>query len=277
MTTALPEGFGTFTNEQIAAGQIGTGQQSYLAQFKYTVRLDNGSKKLVLYKLDEKVQEFESLDIVIYHAHQVWRLRKGSTQGLQGNTNKWPEDAQQLVAQTYDSPFSNKEGCRGNFDPTYSIYLDDRDHRKKVQKRIYVFFGIPDIIPQGEVVVGSFGFSIHDSLTSVSKSLDSDHNLPTSAVNVRMAVENATNADNESYARPAFALIWDGDKLSMSVKSVEEHQSLVAPVTAKVRRLHTAALAQPQQAQQIPAPVPQQIPAPAQALPEGFEHDDIPF
>ena len=275
---AIPEGYGTFTNEQIAAGQLDTGGGGYLSNFKYTVRLRNTGGKLAVYKGEELVGEYDNLAIILYYAHQVWRLRKGTTTGLTGDRSLWPDEMRGLVAQTYENPFSRREGCRGNFDPEYSDYLDLKEARKGVEKRIFVFMSIPDIMPAGEVAVASFGFTAHDSLTALSNKFEG-LNMPLSAAHVNLGTTTATNDNNQGYPVPQFTIMDTDGKLSMTALTVADHEENLAPITAKIRKIHGMAVrdSQTASAPQLAAPAPQELIGSSVDVSAEYQADDIPF
>lgn len=279
---AVPAAFqGQFNDSEVLGGMdVST---SYLQQYPYLLRIQPSRFEILDQKSGEIVATRDKIEkAIVFYAHAVYRLHQGTVRGNKNPMETWTDDEKTMVAQSYASPFSRSKPSRGNFDANgYGEWLDNKQLRRDVVKRLYMFMLIPGVSGKGEIVAATFGSTAGIALETVRKQL-LDASLPLPSVYMEMGVEMVTNDQGKSYPRPTFKVLRDqGGFAMMTTETSEEYRAKLRPLQQKIEETHDFAI---QQVEGSPAAVSTDAITDhdtSEALPMGVTetvHDgDIPF
>lgn len=224
-----------FSQEEIDGGvdQIG----SYTSSYPYQIRANMNSLNVVDSASGDAVHVTDTgIDkCIVFYWHPVYRLYQGAVNGVPSSA--WEDRDKELVAESFASPFS-RNGSRGNFDAAgYSRYLDNKELRKEVTKRLYVYLALPDILPRGSVAVGTFGISASFPLNSF-KNISNQQHLPSAAYFCSLGMEKQKAEGGEAFFRPTIAPIQKAGKYSYSISNREMYLKHVKPVLDSIIAKH---------------------------------------
>lgn len=275
-----------FTPDEVKGG-IDEGGNGYVAQYPLLLKLDQDTFQVVDTRTEEGkvIWEGKEVPCIIFYGHSVYRLHRGTVEGQQGDFKNWPDDMKDLVAQSLGSPFGDVQKSRGNFDVNgYGQYLDNKELRKLVSKRLYVIVRLPQAISGGELAIGTFGGSAlkpFQTYVSTVKGM----NAPLPLVKSVLGTRREKNEDGESYAQLTFRPLLDqAGNVATSVSNELEYRQKIKPVLDKVIETHKYAMKRIEQEtaggeKEVSAPAARQVAAPSGAAhfePSPGEEDMIP-
>ena len=232
----VPDSLKGFSDDQISGGMGSS--VGYLESF---------SSKMMVIDTDEfKIREgddlsegFKTLDCQILYAHQVYRLRQGHIDGVQGAFNTWSEDQKKVVAQSFAAPFAqgNVIKSRGNLDPQYSDWLDVQEKRQQLEKRYYMFLVAPSI-DASEIIPCSFGIMTFKGLDAY-KALMQKEKISMSSIITKMFLTKEKTQNGSNYYRANFEMSLDKNGQARPLyKSMEHFNSDGWPLVVSVAKKH---------------------------------------
>lgn len=275
-----------FTPDEVKGG-IDESGNGYVAQYPFLLKLDQDTFQVVDTRTEEGkvIWEGKEVPCIIFYGHSVYRLHRGTVEGQQGNFKNWPDDMKDLVAQSLGSPFGDVQKSRGNFDVNgYGQYLDNKELRKLVSKRLYLVVRLPQKITGGELAIGTFGGSALKPFQTYVASVKG-MNAPLPLIKSVLGTRREKSEDGETYAqlnlRP---LLDEAGNVATSVSNELEYRQKIKPILDKVIETHKFAMKRIEQEtaggeKEVSAPTARQISAPSSAAhfePSPGEEDVIP-
>jgi hypothetical protein len=276
-----------FTPDEVKGG-IDEGGNGYVAQYPFLLKLDQDTFQLVDTRTDEGrvIWEGKEVPCIIFYGHSVYRLHRGTVEGQQGDFKNWPDDMKDLVAQSLGSPFGDVQKSRGNFDVNgYGQYLDNKELRKLVSKRLYLIVRLPAAVSGGELAIATFGGSALKPFQVFVQQVKG-MNAPLPLIKSVLGTRREKNEDGESYAQLTFRPLLDNaGNVATTVSNELEYRQKIKPLLDKVIETHKYAMKRIEQEtasgeKEISATPPaRQVAAPAGAAhfkPSPGEEDAIP-
>ena len=276
-----------FTPDEVKGG-IDEGGGGYVAQYPLLLKLDQDTFQLIDARTDEGkvIWEGKEVPCIIFYGHPVYRLHRGTVEGQQGDFKNWPDDMKDLVAQSLGSPFGDVQKSRGNFDVNgYGQYLDNKELRKLVSKRLYLVVRLPAAVSGGELAIATFGGSalkpFQQYVTQVK-----GMNAPLPLIKSVLGTRREKNENGESYAQLTFRPLLDNaGNVATTVGNELEYRQKIKPILDKIIETHKFAMKRIEQEsasnekEVSAAPTARQVAAPASAAhfePSPGEEDVIP-
>lgn len=245
--TALQAPAGFDFDRQEILGEMGD-LGGYLSAYKKLVIAENveGEFKIIdMLSEDRKnniIGTFKEEEAIIFYAHSVYRLLRGTFNGNTDDLTKWADSDKEVLASSYNSPFvRNQNKSAGNFlkNPDYARFLE-KENRGKLTQKAYCFIMLPKLFP-GEIIPCSFGPSAWISISGLRKKLNS-LGLPLPSVRCKLSLVTDENDEKIKYKRANFELIVKNNQPIMSVKSKEEYISKIKPILESIVEIHKNAV-----------------------------------
>lgn len=293
VTTAQPAnqlklaGNFNFTADEVKGG-IDDGGAGYVDQYPFLVKLSLDEFQVIDTRSGEGHQVWagKELPCVIFYGHSVYRLHRGTVEGQQGEFENWPEDMKELVAQSLGSPFGDVQKSRGDFDAKgYSQYLDNKELRKDVSKRLYVILRLPAKITGGELALGTFGGSALKPFQGFVNTVKG-MNAPLPLIKAVIGTKNAESQTGKAYRELTFRPMTDeAGNVATTVGNELEYREKILPTLNKIIETHQYAMKRVENsssaAERPVASAARRIAAPAPASAANFEPspnepDEIP-
>lgn len=250
VTTAQPAnqlklaGNFNFTADEVKGG-IDDGGAGYVDQYPFLVKLSLDEFQVIDTRSGEGRQVWagKELPCVIFYGHSVYRLHRGTVEGTQGEFENWPEDMKELVAQSLGSPFGDVQKSRGDFDAKgYSQYLDNKELRKDVSKRLYVILRLPAKITGGELALGTFGGSAlkpFQGFVNIVKGM----NAPLPLIKAVISTKSAQSLTGKAYREVTFTpMTTETGDVATTVGNELEYREKILPTLNKVIETHQYAM-----------------------------------
>lgn len=281
---ALPAGF-DFTPDEVKGG-IDESGGGYLAQYPLLVKQTLNMFEMLDSKTGEVVWQGDKLPCVIYYGHSVYRLHRGTVEGATGDFKHWTDDQKELVAQSLGSPFGDVQKSRGDFDVNgYKDYLDNKELRKEVSKRLYLFVRPPRTITGGVDMLAAVTFAgsalkPFQTFVQQLKGINAPLPLVKSVIGTKPAVSEA----GDPYNQVTFDVLKKDGKVATTVADSNEYREKIKPVLDKIIETHVYAMRRIEQStgterEVSSAPASRQLPPANKAAvyePSPGESDTIP-
>lgn len=223
--------------------------ESYFGSYDWRMRL-NGSKFEVFKGegIDRVVVEAYNKNQIfatILYAHPVYKLLAGSVKGLTTDSKTWAEEDRQIVASVYGNPFG-ADARRGTFDVNgFSKYLDDKELRKKVEKRIYLFLLLPQVTGENPIIAASFSgtslFNFYEYLRELDK-LQDGRGFATSMIWTKFLTE-ARELNGKAFTSVKFEVGTKDGSVAFSAPTPAEYEAKILPWVNVARSRHENFLA----------------------------------
>lgn len=230
------------TEDEVEGG-MDEGGQGYLDQYPFRIRLSQSDFEVIDTKTEQKVWVGRELPGIIHYGHSVYRLHRGTVEGLPGDRKTWPEDMQEVVAMSFGSPFGEAQKSRGNFDANgYGQYLDNKELRKLVKKRLYLFLRLPQKVNGGALAAATFGGSALIPFGAYHSKIKG-MNSPLPLVKSVLYTEKAKNENDEEYSALRIRPLLDAEgNIATSVPTDEEYRKNIKPVLDQIIETHKFAM-----------------------------------
>lgn len=229
-------------NEDEVKAGMDDGGLGYLDQYPYLVKLEGDEFHVVDMKSEQVVWKGKELPCIIFYGHSVYRLTRGAVHGVIGRKKDWPADMKEIVAMSYGSPFGDSkggQGSRGNFDANgFAQYIDNKEMRKDVEKRLYIFMQLPKSVNGGALAAGTFGATSLIPFSAYHARIKG-LNAPLALVRSILKTEKSTNEAGDTFNALTFEPIFDEKgNVAVTVKNTEDYRTKVKPTVDKIIETH---------------------------------------
>ncbi len=226
-----PPGFEGLDQEEIIGGMdIASG---YLSQYPKLIKAQGDRFQIIDTASQEIIEELTTLDYAaVFYAHLVYRLHRGTVTG-NPISETWNDQEKEIVAMSYDNPLGKEHSSRGNFDALgYSDWLDSKEKRKLISKRVYAFLSLPRKY-KGEVLAATFGITAMKSLSGVIKLLRMV-NLGLPMAFLRISLKQDNNAQGRHFHRVVFdILVNEHNQPLTTCQNADQYRIRVKPIAIR--------------------------------------------
>ena len=266
--------FADISREEVQGGMDTQG--GYLASYSKLIKTQQDKFEIIDQTSNNVVKTLDKLEnAIVFYAHPVYRLYRGTVNGETSDMQSWEETDREIVAMSYDNPYGKLHSSRGNFDKEgFGDWLDNKEKKKLLSKRLYVFISLPNIYP-GEIIPATFGITAQKQLSSVIQMLRMI-NLNLAMVYQQISLVSEKSKQGYAYNRVCFDICVDGEGRPIPVvNSSEIYRQKIKPILNKIIDTHEfAALYQEQSTGLVKG---ESSPSEVDITPENLNDDDIPF